>query len=88
MRCNVNRVFRRDREAGCQRWVAPWRRVFGVVVISIGLLSGGVGCGRKGPLIPLKKEPPPYNFMHIGCSRMHPFIPYIAPMYTSERRPA
>ena len=61
MRCDIPPVSWRSRAAGCRRWREPYTRVFGVVTISIMLLCGGLGCGRKGPLTPLKKTAPAYN---------------------------
>jgi predicted small lipoprotein YifL len=64
MRCNVNYLLRRGRVGYSLLWMEQLIRVLGIVMISIVLLCGGAGCGRKGPLKPLKKEAPPYNFMH------------------------
>jgi hypothetical protein len=66
MRCNVNPLRRRGRIGYARLWVEQLIQVFGIVLISMALLCGGVGCGRKGPLQPLKKEAPPYNFMYTG----------------------
>jgi predicted small lipoprotein YifL len=66
MRCNVNRLWRCGRVGYFPLWVEQLLRVFGIVMLSIVLLYGGAGCGRKGPLKPLKKEAPPYNFVHTG----------------------
>ena len=66
MRCNLNHLLRRGRVEYSPLWTEPLIRVFGIVMICIVLLCGGAGCGRKGPLKPLKKEAPPYNFMHTG----------------------
>jgi hypothetical protein len=38
----------------------------GIVMVSIMLLCGGLGCGRKGSLKPLKKDTPAYHFMQTG----------------------
>jgi hypothetical protein len=66
MQCNVNCRGRRHR-GGCPRLlVEPLLQLLGIVLLSAGLLCSGVGCGRKGPLKPLKKDAPPYNFMQSG----------------------
>jgi hypothetical protein len=66
MRCDLCRGARRSGSAGSRLWEEPRLRVFGVVMVM--LLCGGLGCGRKGPLKPLNKEAPAYNFMQTGAA--------------------
>jgi predicted small lipoprotein YifL len=68
MRYDIPPVSWRSRAAGCRRCGEPYTRVFGIVTISIMLLCGGLGCGRKGPLKPLKKTAPAYNVMQTGLA--------------------
>ena len=79
MRCDIPPVSWRSRAAGWRRWGEPYTRVFGIVTISIMLLCGGLGCGRKGPLIPLKKTAPAYNVMQTGLALPDPCMVPVQP---------
>jgi hypothetical protein len=68
MRRDASHVLLRSRSAGFRLWGWPLIRAFGIVTVSIILLCGGLGCGRRGPLKPLKKEAPTYNFMPAGSA--------------------
>jgi hypothetical protein len=68
MRCDTLYVSWRSRSAGCRLWGELHTRVFGIVTISLMLLCSGLGCGRKGPLKPLKKTAPAYNVMQTGSA--------------------
>jgi hypothetical protein len=66
MRCDASHVSLRSRAADVRLWGGPFTGVFGIVTISIMLLCGVLGCGRKGPLKPLKQETPAYRFTQTG----------------------
>jgi hypothetical protein len=66
MRCNVRHVLLASGPGRCRYSVTQLPRLWSIVLISIALLCGGVSCGRKGPLNPLKKETPPYNLIQTG----------------------
>jgi hypothetical protein len=66
MRCNASHVSLRSRAVVFRRWRGPFTGAFGIVLVSIMLLCGGLGCGHKGSLKPLKKDTPAYHFMQTG----------------------
>jgi hypothetical protein len=74
MRCDASHVLLSSRSAGVRLWGRPLMRTFGIVTVSIILLCGGLGCGRRGPLKPLKKEAPAYNFMQTGLALPDPYM--------------
>jgi predicted small lipoprotein YifL len=54
------RLGRRIRRCRCS---APQPlRLLSLILIGMVVLCGSAGCGRKGPLKPLKKEAPSYHF--------------------------
>jgi hypothetical protein len=63
MKGNVHHLVRHNRIGYPRLRGEQLLWLLGIVIISIGLLCSGLGCGRKGPLKPLKKEAPPYNFV-------------------------
>jgi hypothetical protein len=66
MRCNASHVSLRSKSAAFRLWAGPLTGALGIVMVSIMLLCGGLGCGRKGSLKPLKKDTPAYHFMQTG----------------------
>jgi hypothetical protein len=68
MRSDASHVLLRRRSAGVRLWKGSPLRAFGIVMVSIILLCGGLSCGRRGPLKPLKKEAPAYNFRQTGLA--------------------
>jgi hypothetical protein len=68
MRGDAAHVLLRKRSAGVHLWEGSLLRAFGIVMISIVLLCGALSCGRRGPLKPLKKEAPAYNFRQTGLA--------------------
>jgi predicted small lipoprotein YifL len=74
MRCDACHVALRSRAADFRLWGGSLTRVFGIVTVSIILLCGALGCGHKGPLKPLKKDTPAYNFMQTGLALPAPYM--------------
>jgi hypothetical protein len=66
MRSDVRHLSLASGTGGRRCSVTQLPRVWSIVLISMTLLCSGVGCGRKGPLKPLKQEAPPYNLAQTG----------------------